>query len=153
MPVTERYQVDWFAIIVLIAMVLLLIFIVIIAIYFFNLMNLKPPSRSESTFLFWTSIVLGVIFLIITIFAMYRIFTHKVIVYEEPRVAPAVRTTTIATAPVVTAPPPTQIRIAPAVTAPPSDVSLSFSDVPVTRTQRTALNQELISLGESISQP
>jgi heme exporter protein D len=167
MPATERYQVDFFAIIVLIAAVLIIVFLIIASIYFFNLMDLKPPTRGESTFLFWTAIVLTIIFLVIAIIALIRIFTHKAIVYEEElqQRPPLVRTTTVTTAPApvpvavvttpapipvaVTAPTPLRISNIPR-TLPPSDISVSVSDVPVTQTQRTALNEELISLGSAL---
>ncbi|CAH6420783.1 Hypothetical protein HVR_LOCUS1290 [uncultured virus] len=158
MPATERYQVDIFGIVVLIATVLVLVFLIIAAIYFFNLMNLKPPSRGESTFLFWTTVVLAIIFGIIVIYALIHIFTHKSVVYEEPKAV----TKTIVTTPrvAVAAPVPTTITTTTASpvlisnipqTSLPTNQSVAFSDIPVTQSQRTALNQELINLGSSIS--
>ena len=160
MPVTERYHVDFFAILVLIIAVLIIVFLVITAIYFFNLMNLRPPTRGESTFLFWTAVILSVIFLALAIFALIRIFTHKAIVYEQPLPLPTPTIITTPTPipitvtpppiitrqPVITPPSPVRISNIPR-TSPVSDVSLSFSDVPVARQQRTALNQELLSIG------
>ena len=83
MPVTESYQVDVFAIIVILATVLILVFLIIASIYFWNLIYLKPPSSGEASFLFWTSIILIIIFLIIGIYALIRIFTHRSLVYHE----------------------------------------------------------------------
>lgn len=158
MPATERYQIDFFAIIVLIAAVLIIVFLVISAIYFYNLMNLKPPSKGESTFLFWTAIILAVIFLALAIYALIHIFTHKAIVYEEP---PVVAAPIVTPAPVPIVVPQTTFQALPQkqiVTTPPvrisnvprSDVSTSFSDAPLTRPQRNSLNQELISIGEAV---
>lgn len=169
MPATERYQVDIFGIIILIAAVLILVFLVIVAIYFYDLMNLKPPTRGESTFLFWTSIVMAIIFAAIIIYAMIHIFTHKSIVYEEPNrsitrtVITPPNTLPVAT-PTVT--PVTPRVVTPVVTPVPTsspvlisnipqttrvtNQSVSFSDIPVNVAQRNALNGELMSLGSSI---
>lgn len=163
MPATERYQIDFFAIIVLIAAVLILVFLVISAIYFYNLMNLKPPSKGESTFLFWTAIILAVIFLALAIYALIHIFTHKAIVYEEPPVvAPPIVTPAPTPVPIVVPQPTVQALPQQQVVATPppvrisnvprSDISTSFSDAPLTRPQRNALNQELISIGEAVEE-
>ena len=171
MPATERYQVDFFAILVLIVAVLIIVFLIITAIYFYHLMNLRPPTRGESTFLFWTSIILSVIFLGLAIYALVHIFTHTATVYEEP---PVVRNTTVTTAPlpipitvspsvitqppVITRSPPVVTRSSPVRisnvtrTAPVSDYSVDYSDIPVTRQQRTALNQELLSIGSAMDE-
>lgn len=149
MPVTEQYQVDLFAIIVLIAAVLILVFLIIAAVYFMNLMNLKPPTTGESTFLFWTSLILIFIFVGIIIYAMIRIFTYKSIVYEEPQQLqqqpqPQYR------------PPPPETQLRPinqeprVVTTRATNKSLSFSDAPITEKQRNSLNDELISIGNSM---
>lgn len=180
MPATERYQVDFFAILVLIASVLILVFLIIAAIYFYNLINFKPPTSGESTFLLWTSIILGIIFLALSIYALIRIFTHTSTVYEEGghypiQVMPApVPTFMPAPVPYVT-PTPVMVAPVPQLRAPipqtrtpiqqttptvrisnipqtsrQTNVSQSFSDVPVTQAQRSALNQELISLGDAV---
>lgn len=83
MPATERYQIDIFAIIILIVSVLIIIFLIISIIYFMNLMNLKPPTKNESTFLFWTAIILAIIFFGIAIYSLVRIFTHKSVIYDD----------------------------------------------------------------------
>jgi amino acid transporter len=176
MPVTERYQVDFFAILVLIASVLIIMFLIISAIYFYNFTISKPPTNSESTFLFWTSIILGIIFLALAIYALIRIFTYTVPVYEEdkplpvqvipthiPIMAPAqpisqpVIITPTPPRSAVPIPPKTQVaisqptRISPVRTTRPTNLSQNVSDIPVTSNQRTALNQELISLGNALS--
>jgi len=160
MPATERYQADVFAIIVLIAAVLIVVFLIISAIYFFNLMSLKPPSKAESTFLFWTSIVLALIFIGLAIFALIHIFTHKSVVYEEPKTTVATTTTVVpvkapvvvpVTAPVAvqTTPAPIKISNVPKSSRATNE-SISVSDIPVTQTQRSAIDQELLSLGDVI---
>lgn len=156
MPATERYQVDVFAIIILIAAVLIMVFLIIVAVYFFNFMNLNPPSRTESTFLFWTTVVLGIIFLSIIIYAIIHIFSYKVMVYEEPKV--------IVTPPPVVAPAPPPVvlvqqqqpRQMVGVPSSPTisgltNLSTSYSDIPVTVEQRSALQQELLNLGGALN--
>lgn len=168
MPATERYQADVFGIIVLIASVLIIVFLVIAAIYFFNLMSLKPPSKGESTFLFWTSIVMVIVFLGIGIFALIRIFNHKSVVYEEPKTVPvAPKVASVAPAPVAPAPvAPVAPKVAPSVTpvAPspiklPSNIpksaratneSVSLSDIPGTQRQEAILDEEFISIGNAM---
>lgn len=148
MPVTERYQVDVFAIIVLIASILIVVFLIVASVYYVNLMNLKPPTQGEATFLFWTTIVLAIIFLFIAIYAIYRIFTYKVTIYEpEPVVTPVAPV--IIPAPVITVQPQPVISTVP-VTTLPTDLSTSFSSVPVTQEQRVALNQQLLTLGNVV---
>ena len=151
MPATERYQVDVFAIIVLIAMILILVFLIIAAIYFLNLMNLKPPSKGESTFLFWTAVILAVASLAIVVLAIIHIFTHKAVVYEEPK--PVVKAPT--TAVVAVQAPPIAPKLSMAPTEPeffrPSEISTTFSAVPVTSKQQTALEGEILSLQSALS--
>jgi hypothetical protein len=164
MPATERYQVDFFAIVIMIVSVLALVFLIIAAIYFMNLMNLRPPSKTESTFLFWTSVILAVIFLGIIIYAFIRIFTYKSIVYEEDK--PVIPTTPQITVqplpqvvpplmvqPVPPQPTPPAIMVQPQtpITTRPSEFSQNFSDIPVTAGQSTALNQELIGIQSAFS--
>ena len=81
-PANERYRVDIFAIIILIFIILIMVYLIVVAVYFYNLMNLRPPTQNESRFLFWTSIVLSIIFAFLGIYALIRILTHKSIVYE-----------------------------------------------------------------------
>lgn len=92
----ESYQVDVFAIIALIGIILIIVFLVIAAVYFYNLMNLRPPTQAESTFLFWTSVVLIVIFVALGIYALIRIFAYRAVVYKSDtirvrQVAPVVQ--------------------------------------------------------------
>lgn len=162
MPATERYQADVFGIIVLIASVLVVVFLVIAAIYFFNLMSLKPPSKGESTFLFWTSIVMVLVFVSIAIFALIRIFNHKSVVYEEPKTVVTTKTETAPVAPPVARPvAPPIAPVAPVAPAPirlPSNIpksaratneSVSVSDIPGTQTQNAFLEQKLLTIVDS----
>lgn len=82
MPVSQRYQLDYFAVFVLLVTVLVVAFLIVTCFYFFNLMNLSPPSQGTSTFLFWTAIILTVIVFVIFVYALYRLFTHKITVWE-----------------------------------------------------------------------
>ena len=150
MPATQRYQVDEFAIIVLIAMILILVFLIIAAIYFLNLMNLKPPSKGESTFLFWTTLILAVVSLAIVVYAMIRIFTHKVTVFEEPQKPAQAPAPVIVQAPARVSP---KVSMAPteAEFFRPSELSTTYSALPVTSKQQTALEGELISLQSALS--
>ena len=156
MPATERYQVDVFAIVTLIVAVLIVVFLIIAAIYFSGLMNLKPPSSGEATFLFWTSIVLAVIFVGLAVWAVIQIITHKSIVYEEPFKVMPTTPTTVITSPPVTTPGPASVYSANTTTTsyvePPSTVSTSYSDIPVTSVQRQALTGELLTLSSSMDQ-
>lgn len=159
MPVTESYQVDFFAIIVLVAVVLIIVFLIIAAIYFYNLVNFKTPTNGESNFLFWTSIILSVIFFAIGIYALIRIFTHKSLVYSEP--SPTVIPTYIQApqpiyAPQVYSPPPIysspqQVPITIQSDIPRSDLSTSYSGVPVTIQKRNALNQDIYNLQDALT--
>jgi len=160
MPATERYQVDIFAIIVLISAVLIIVFLIIAAIYYFNLMSLKPPSKGESTFLFWTTIVLAIIFMGIAVYALIRIFTHKSVVYEEPKESVAAKTPTPKMVTPPQEPPAMQQTTAAPIkisniprTARPTNESVSLSDIPVTQSQLTNLNQELINLADITGGP
>ena len=80
---TEKYQINIFAIFMMLAIVLVIAFLIASAIAFYNLTLLKIPSIGESTFLYWSSIVLAVIFLALLIYAMVEIFTHKAVFCEE----------------------------------------------------------------------
>ena len=153
MPIVERHQVDIFAIVVLVASALIFVFLIVAAIYYMNMMNLKPPNKTESAFLFWISVLLAVLFAGVTIYALIHLFTHKVPVYEETpdktTVAPfksvPIKTVPVQTTVVSTAPAPVKISNLPRVSQP-SDVSVSFSDLPVTSSQRQILTQELINI-------
>jgi len=164
MPVTERYQADIFAIVTLIAAVLVLVFLIIAAVYFGNVMNSNFPSNTESSFLFWTAIIMSVIFFIIVIYAFFLIFSYKIFVYEPDR---PVTEVALVQPPqqVLVQPPPQQVLVQPPpqqvlvqmppetvrlsnipITSLPSNYSQNLSDIPITPSQRAALNQQLISL-------
>lgn len=145
MATTERYQVNVFAIVVLITAVLMLVFLIIAAIYFFNLMRLRPPSRGESMALFWTTIILALLFLFIIVYSLIHIFTHKSLVYEETaKPAPIVASSVVV--------PPPAIVTTPALISniPGHRTSLvtSVSDVPLTQSQKEAEEAQLLSLGQ-----
>lgn len=86
--VSVKYHIDLFAIIVLIVIAMIIIYLIITAIYFYNLMNNRPPTYGESSFLFWTSVVLLFIYIAVTVYALIRIFTYKPVVAEVAAVAP-----------------------------------------------------------------
>lgn len=167
MTATERYQVNIFAIVVLIAAVLIIVFLIITAVYFSGLMNLKPPAIGESTFLFWTSIILTIIFIGLGIWTIIEIVTHKSVIYEEPKQIPIIPTSQ----PILpTSQPilPTAQPILPIVQQPalvynaqttttnlseqPSTLSTSLSDIPVPTQERKQLTGELISLSGAMDQ-
>jgi hypothetical protein len=140
---------DIFAIVVLIAAILIITYLVISAIYFNNLINLQTPSRGESSFLFWTSLILAIFFVGIGIYAIIRIFTYKAYVPSVVKAAPVA-------APVV-APP---RRLSPVVRptesvvpryAPLSDVSTNLSDLPVSSRERTAITSSLLANQEAMN--
>lgn len=90
MPTYEENRADPFSITVLIAIVLIMVFLIISTIYFSNLMKFKPPSKSESTFLFWTALLLTIVTAAIAVLAIIHIFTHKHITHivENKIIAP-----------------------------------------------------------------
>ena len=145
MPATEQYQVDVFSIITLIACVLIVVFLVIAAIYFYDLMNFKPPTNGESSFLFWTSIIMAIIFFGIGIYALIRIFTHKSVIYEElqPKPKQVINNSQV------------PIRQQPQVInnsqVPIRQVSQirEYSDIPMSQQTNIELNQELMNLQDS----
>lgn len=154
MAVTERYQVNVFAIITLIALVLVIVFLIIAAIYFSGLMNLRPPTRGESTFLFWTSIILAVALTALAIWAIVEILTHKAIICETPKPPPTIITSTMAPvttiAPAAVFPAQTATVNIPAA-APVTTLSTSFSDIPVPTQQQQLLTTGLINLEGAMS--
>jgi uncharacterized membrane protein (DUF106 family) len=85
MPVTEKKQIDVFAIIILILLILILVFLIISAVYYINISNFIYPSQSQSLFLFWTTIILCIIVFGMIIFAFYKIYTHKSIVFDAEK--------------------------------------------------------------------
>lgn len=154
MAVTEHYQTDVFAIIMLIACALLVVFLIIVAIYFFNLMNLKPPTKGESTFLFWITVILVLIFIGLSIYSLIRIFTHKSaipIVNEDKSksLKPTSKTLPMSVSqnPYLqeTTPAPIKINNIPKTSRATTE-SDSFSDVPFTQKQRTIADEGLVSI-------
>lgn len=83
MEINRTYGINWFAVVIFITMILIFIFLMLIGMYFFNLIELRPPNRSESIFLFWLTVIIGVIVLVITIISLIKIFTHQEPFYEE----------------------------------------------------------------------
>ena len=126
------WTLDVFTVVVLIAIIFLLVYLIIIAIYAGNLSRGIVPSLATSSFLFWTTIVLAVVTLIIAIWALIRLFTYTVPVVETvvaPVAAPVpqnvvttkqVETTTTSTKPgsvtYVQAPPQYVAQVSPPVT-------------------------------------
>lgn len=140
MPLVERYQIDYFAVFVLVVTVLILIFLIIVAIYFMNQMRLSSPNQHESTLLFWAAIILGILFIGILIFALIRLFTHRVAVYEEDKKIVAVTT-------------PAVVRQVPTVIAAPMPmISQPIPTVvaPIVTQSRVRSSQGIVSLGEVI---
>lgn len=164
MPATQRYQVNVFAIIALIILVIVLVYLIIAAVYFFNLMNLKPPTQSESTFLFATAVILSLILFFITIYALWEIFAYSAFIYETPQ--PVVQYVVAPPAP-APAPTPTPVMIqhtpeahmyvapvaptvAPVTTYRPYPYNATLSQ-PAT-VQLNPLQQEIASFGRAVSQ-
>jgi len=86
---------DLFAILVLIICVIVIVFLIIAGIYFYDLMNLKSPSTGEATFLFWTSLALGIIFFGLSIYAMIRIFTYTSYPVKDAKSLPVIKPTPV----------------------------------------------------------
>lgn len=136
-PPKETNTVNVFAIIVLIAAIAVAIFLIICSIYFYNLINLKPPSKSTSTFLFWTAVIMALIFIAIVVYSLVKIFTHKAtLIYNIKTLTP---TTTKSTVKVETKPLTQPIQI----TTSPSNLSTTLSDIPLTQTDKIQLDKLL----------
>jgi hypothetical protein len=174
MPATERYQTDVFAIIVVIASILVLVFLIVAAIYFNGIQNWTVvPSNGESVFLFWTSIVLGVIFLAIVIYGLYRIFTHRAVICPKPRVKQTTKVTTTtsvepATSEVIEGPRPTipvsnppkaapkpvaPVQKLPEIQKPSTPVVVGYpSQAAAVTAPKTTLQNELLNLSSAMSE-
>lgn len=151
------YQVNAFAFIVLIVLVLILVFLIIASIYFYNLMNFKPPTQGEATFLFATAIILAIILFFVAIYALYQIYSYYSMVYEAPKMVELqpITARVVAPQPVVVRPIPVQpvavqqveqpLIVTPVpgqvVTAAPSLLNTTYSGVPLDYSQQLALNQ------------
>ena len=96
MAIVQKYQVDTFTVVVLIIITVAIVFLVIAAIYLYRLIQLRPPSKGESTFLFGAAILVAFLLLLIFIWCLIRLFTYTVPV-EVPDV-PTTQTTVIGTA-------------------------------------------------------
>lgn len=148
--VTETPRVHVFAIIVLLAAVAALVFFIIMAIYAYNLMKLKPPSKTESTAVFWACIIFAIIFLAIVIYALYKIFTHKSVQVSKVSTPqkPIITTTTPATViPMQTNQVPIRLNNTPVPQTPSQLSDLSFTSPQ----QRTAIDTEVNSIVSSFS--
>lgn len=170
MPATERYQTDIFAIIVVIASIAILVFLIVSAIYFNGIQNWTTiPGSGESIFLFWTAIVLGIIFLAIIIYGLYRIFTHRAVICPKPKTRQTVAVTTTtapepkvsepkATIPVSNAKPIVEVKPQPPVVKPQPTVVKSQptagypSQVASSSSTQSSLQRELIDLASEMNQ-
>ena len=72
-----NYRIDIFSIVVLIILIALIVYLIILSIYFWNISNFKFPTKSESLFLFWTTIVVIIIIVLIAGYALINIFTSR----------------------------------------------------------------------------
>lgn len=153
MAVTEEFRIEWFSIIILILSLLLIVFFIITAIYYFNMMNLNFPSKSESTFLFWISLIIAMIVLAVGIIAIVRIVTHKTIIRGEPL---SIRKEAIVSKTISDSP--NGITITETTTVPNittdnlSRVVTNVKEVPLSIGQTNTLNNELISLTSALAQ-
>jgi len=140
MPSREENHVDPFSVIVLIGIVLLIVFLIICCVYFYDLMKMKPPSKGESTFLFWTSMLLAIVAVVIAILAMVHIFTHKHVFNEivEKKIvaapAPTIKPKSLKSTTLRTTSPPKDDRI----------YSTSFADR--SRTDTSGISSQLAIL-------
>ena len=74
----RKYQFDTFSVIVLIVAIITAIYTIVCAVYYYRLTTGVVAGNGEYTFLFWISLVVGLIILILTIISIIRIFTYKV---------------------------------------------------------------------------
>jgi heme/copper-type cytochrome/quinol oxidase subunit 2 len=84
MTISEKYQIDIFAILTMIVSVLVVIFLIIASVYYGGLVDGKPPAKGESTFLLWTSIILIIIVSALTVYSTIRVFSHKSYMHFDP---------------------------------------------------------------------
>lgn len=119
-------------------------------------MELKPPSKATSTFLFWTTLILAVVFVVIFGYAIFEIFKHKSVVYEETK--PVEKTPEVKKppevekAPEVKKPPevpkesPKNVTVSNVPTKRRTDLSTSLSDIPVSQKTFDSLEQKILNL-------
>jgi len=149
---------DIFAIIVLIISIIASIFFIISAIYYFNLMNLKPPSKAESTFLFWTVIVMAIIFIALAIYSIIKIFTYKGEPDVQIKTLPPVQQVQPVQPvqpvqqfqPIQQVQPVQQYQPVKQYTIP-SNQSLSFSDIPLDQKGKNELDNELLNISSGMN--
>jgi len=89
-------ETDIFLIIVIILIFLFLIYFVVVAIYSREVSQLKIPGVSESTFLFWVSVAMVAVSLLIIILLLWRLFSPpickpKLVIQEAKTVKPSVK--------------------------------------------------------------
>lgn len=64
---------NWFAFAVLLIVIIIIVYLVIVAIYFYKTISLRPPTPSEGRALFWVTIVLIFLMLLIGFYAMWKL--------------------------------------------------------------------------------
>lgn len=149
MPASMPDQLIVFAWIALLVLVVIMVFLIISAVYFFNLMNFKPPTQGEATFLFATAVILAIVLFIIAIWALWGIYDYYSMV--TPVVAAPVVATPVVATPVAVRPTPVAVQqplmvqpiAQPVVTEAPSVYSTTFSASPIAYPQQVALGQEI----------
>jgi hypothetical protein len=82
-------ETDIFLLVVIVLIFLFLIYFVVVAIYSREVLQLKIPGVSESTFLFWVSIVMVAVAVLVIVLLLWRLFSPpvckpKIIVQEKP---------------------------------------------------------------------
>lgn len=177
MDMPKPPQADVFAIIVLIACVLIVVFLIVSLFAFYNSMNFRYPSQGQSMFLFWTSLIMAIVFIGLGIYSLYRIFTYKAPVIKEEIVTTTSTTvkpvavspqpiTTIQQPAIITTPQPVITQQPAMITTPQpvvavsnvptssltvADFSKTLSDIPINQAQKNALTSELISISNAMA--
>jgi hypothetical protein len=70
-------MIDLFVVVGLIGGLLLTVFLILSAVFFNSTMNNQLPSSSQSSFMFWLSVVWGVLLIGFAIWAFIKLFNHK----------------------------------------------------------------------------
>jgi hypothetical protein len=68
---------DFFAVFVLLVVILMLIYLVAASVYFWRVMHAQPITSTEATVLFWSTVVAGILLLIVGIWAVVRMFSYS----------------------------------------------------------------------------
>ena len=63
-----------FIIIILLTLIIAAIFLIFVAVYANNVSKVKIPSKSESQFIFWVTILMIIIFVALIIWSLYYVF-------------------------------------------------------------------------------